>query len=285
MSQPISAFSRRICKAVVDALFPVQCVVCGHFFDTPASAQWHNPSLGTQADHIFNSSFARIARQLFSTYLCRGCVNDVVPVAAPICVTCGFIFNSRQGENRVCEDCISAPKRFRIARAPVVYDRALMSLIHSFKYRGKIQLANALGGLLFYAFQCWWDADGIDMVIPVPLYGRRLKQRGYNQAFLLIEGWRKMAAEFPMDISGLRFDHNSLARNRSTAPQTGLGRNERRTNMKNAFHIREADSIRGMRILLIDDVYTTGATVNECARELLDNGARFVDVLTVARAM
>jgi ComF family protein len=260
-------------------------VVCGRFFDAPTTAQRRNPSHGIQADHKFNSSFARVVKQLFNAYLCRGCVNDVVPVAAPICVTCGFMFKSRQGDNRICEDCISSPKRFRIARAPVVYDRALISLIHSFKYRGKIQLAKPLGGLLFYAIQHWWDADGIDMVIPVPLYGSRFKRRGYNQAFLLIEHLRKIAAEFTMDIAGLRFDNNSLARNRSTAPQTGLGRNERRANMNNAFHVREADSIRGMRILLVDDVYTTGATVNECARELLDNGAQFVDVLTVARAM
>jgi ComF family protein len=270
---------------VVDALFPVKCVVCGRFFDAPDTAQRHNPSRGIGAVHQFNHSLPQIVKQLFNAYLCRGCVNDVVAVAAPICVTCGFMFKSRQGENRICEDCISSPKRFRVARAPVVYDRALMSLIHSFKYRGKIQLANPLGGLLYHAFQRWWDADGIDMVIPVPLYGSRFKRRGYNQAFLLIEHWRKMAAELTMDIAGLRFDNNILARNRSTAPQTGLGRDERRTHMKNAFHVRQADSIRGMRILLVDDVYTTGATVNECARELLNNGARFVDVLTVARAI
>ena len=68
-------------------------------------------------------------------------------------------------------------------------------------------------------------------------------------------------------------------------PQTGLGRKERMTNMKNAFRVHDAECIRGKRILLVDDVYTTGATVNECARELLDNGAQHVDVLTVARAM
>ena len=204
MSPNVSAFSRRLCKSVVDAVFPVQCVVCGRFFDAPDTTQRRNHSHGIRADHIFNNSFAEIVKQLFNAYLCRGCVNDVVMVEAPICLTCGFMFKSRQGDSRICEDCISSPKRFRIARAPVVYDRALMSLIHSFKYRGMIQLAKPLGGLLYYAFQRCWDADGIDMVIPVPLHGSRFKRRGFNQAFLLIEHWRKMAAEFTMDNAGLR---------------------------------------------------------------------------------
>jgi ComF family protein len=269
----------------MDALFPVRCVVCTRFYDAPTTAQRRNPYHGIQSDQKFNSSFDRVVKQLFNMFLCRDCVNDVFPVEAPICISCGFIYKSRQGDNRLCEDCISSPKPFRMARAPVVYDRALMNLIHSFTYRNKTQLVKPLGGLLFYAFQRWWDADGIDMVIPVPLYGSRLKQRGYNQAFLLIEHWRKIAAQFSMDITGLQFNNNCLSRNRSTAPQTGLGRDERNTNMKNAFHIRDAESIRGKRILLVDDVYTTGATVNECARELLDSGARFVDVLTVARAV
>ena len=285
MSPYVSEFFERLKKVVVDALFPAQCAVCGSFLDAPAVAQRCNSPRGNRADQISNSSLAARVKELFNMYLCPGCVNDVAAVEAPICITCGFMFKNGHGKNRMCEDCLSSPKRFRIARASVIYDRALMSLMHSFKYHGKIQLANPFGALLLHAFQRWWDADAIDLVIPVPLHRRRLKRRGYNQALLLIAQWKKMSAEFSMDIAGIRIDNDSLVRNRSTAPQTGLGRDERKANLKNAFHVRQADNIGGMRILLIDDVYTTGTTVNECARELLENGAQFVDVLTVARTI
>jgi ComF family protein len=268
---------------VIDALFPFRCLVCGRFFDAPDIPRRQKQPHGIRAE--INIPFGAIIEQLFSSYLCAGCVQGIIPVAAPICVTCGSMFKSRVGEDRLCGDCITSLKRFRIARAPVVYDQALMSLIHSFKYNGKVQLAKPLGGLLLHTFQRYWDAEGIDVVIPVPLYGSRLKQRGFNQAVLLIQHWRKTALEFAIDVAGLQIERSILVRKRSTVPQTGLGRNQRMANMKNAFHVHEAERIRGRRILLVDDVYTTGATVNECARELLDKGAQHVDVLTVARAM
>jgi ComF family protein len=285
LNQIVSAFPQRLTKAILDAIFPAKCVVCGLFFDLPAEAHRRRFLYEFQDHNKSDGSFFRIIKQLFDRYLCPDCVNDVVPVGAPMCEVCGYMFKSKQGDNRLCEACISSPKCFRFARAPVVYDRAFMSLIHSFKYRSKIQLAKPLGGLLCYAFQRWWHKEDLDMVMPVPLHSSRFKRRGYNQAFLLIDAWKKIAAETMPDSIGLRFNERILVRNRSTVPQTGLGRSERMANMKNAFDALEPRIIRGRRILLIDDVYTTGATANECARELLNSGAQFVDVLTVARAM
>ena len=268
-----------------DALFPFQCLACGCFFDAPVTPRRQAQPHRMWVDHETNNPWGATIERLFNAYLCTECVKEFIPIEAPICVTCGIMFKSRVGQDHMCADCIKSKKQFRIARAPVVYDRALMNLIHSFKYAGKVQLAKPLAGLMLQTFQRYWVADVIDVVIPVPLYGSRLRQRGFNQAVLLIQHWKKAAMTLAVDVAGLRIEKSALVRNRSTVPQTGLGRQERMVNMKNAFGVHEAGSIRGKRILLVDDVYTTGATVNECARELLANGAQHVDVLTVARAM
>lgn len=160
-----------------------------------------------------------------------------------------------------------------------------MNLVLNLKYHGKIQLAKPLGGLLLVAFLQYWDAGDIDIVIPVPLFQKRFKQRGFNQAFVLIQNWEDLAEELNADITGLHIERQALVRNRPTATQTGLGRKERMDNIKNAFSVPESQKITGKRILLVDDVYTTGATVDECSRVLIKHGAAYVDVLTVARAM
>ena len=200
-------------------------------------------------------------------------------------MACGFLLKSKEADDRLCGDCITSPKKFRMARAPIVYDAASMNLILSLKYRGKIQLAKPLGGLLLAAFLEHWDAGDIDIVIPVPLFQKRFKQRGFNQAFVLIQYWKNLAGELNVDLSGLQIEREALVRNRPTATQTGLGRKERMDNIKNAFSVTESRKIAGKRVLLVDDVYTTGATVDECSRMLIKYDAACVDVLTVARAM
>jgi ComF family protein len=278
-------FIRRLSNTLLEALFPVKCLACGCFFDPPDVTPWQRLSRELQAGQAFDVQQHAIIALFFSRYLCAGCAQGIVPVEAPMCLSCGIMFKSRQGEDRTCEDCITAPGQFRIARAPVVYDQALMNLIHCFKYDGKIQLAKPLAGLMLTAFQRYWDVDSFDIVMPVPLYDDRMKQRGFNQAFVLIYHWEKIAAELELDFPKLQIEKSSLVRNRPTASQTGLGRTERMENMKNAFSVREPGNIREKRILLVDDVYTTGATVNECVRVLSETGAEYVDVLTVARAM
>jgi ComF family protein len=206
-------------------------------------------------------------------------------VKLPFCLACGFLFKSKEADDRLCGDCITSPKKFRVARAPVVYDEAFMNLVLNLKYHSKIQLAKPLGGLLLVAFLQYWDAGDIDIVIPVPLFQKRFKQRGFNQAFVLIQNWEDLAEELNVDLTGLHIERQALVRNRPTATQTGLGRKERMDNIKNAFSVPESHKITGKRILLVDDVYTTGATVDECSRELLKHGAACVDVLTLARAM
>jgi ComF family protein len=194
-------------------------------------------------------------------------------------------FISRRGTDHRCGECISEPKYFRIARAPLVYEKILTKVIHCFKYQGKVQLANPLAEIFLAAFRRFWAADSIDIILPVPLHPRRFRQRGFNQAYLLVRNWSKLAGQNSHDPAHLRVEPELLTRSVETAPQAALGRVKRSANVENAFSVADPDRVKDKRVLLVDDIYTTGATVNECARTLLVNGARWVDVLTLARAV
>jgi ComF family protein len=130
-----------------------------------------------------------------------------------------------------------------------------------------------------------WKLNEIDLIIPVPLHRKRLRQRGFNQAYLLVSNWGRITGKMNLRSADVAIEKKMLFRRRHTAPQTGLGRAERKHNIKKAFGITEPAKINNKRLLLVDDVYTTGATVNECAEVLLKNGAERVDVLTLARAV
>lgn len=195
------------------------------------------------------------------------------------------MFAACSGEDHTCGECLQRPKRFRMARAFGVYDEALLDAIHRFKYRGKIQLARPLGTLLAAALLMHWRDDPPDLVVPVPLHPRRLRERGFNQALLLSRGWFRGGRSLRSQLPPMALERDILQRKRWTAPQTGLGRKARLNNIRNAFTVAGRDRIAGKKILLIDDVYTTGATVNECARVLRKAGAARVDALTLARTL
>lgn len=152
-----------------------------------------------------------------------------------------------------------------------------MEAMHLFKYAKKASLSKPLGLLTRETFFRFWDNDSVDLVVPVPLHVKRLRERGFNQAHLLIRRWAKE--------EGISFDGLALFRSRWTEPQTTLSRAERQKNIKGAFSVVSPQNIKGKRILLVDDVYTTGSTVNECAKVLAKADAEFVDVLTLARAV
>jgi ComF family protein len=172
-----------------------------------------------------------------------------------------------------------------LARASLVYEKNATEVIHCFKYKAKIQLAESLSELLLTTFRLFWEKDSVDVIVPVPLHPKRLRQRGFNQSYLLVRYWKMLAASTSLDPCNFEIERDVLVRKRPTAPQTALGRERRAANIKNAFDIRGREIIKNKRVLLVDDVYTTGATVNECARLLLKYGAEHVDVLTLARAV
>jgi len=268
----------RAVRAIKDTVFPPRCFSCNSFF-------YHTLSIhtrGVQGKHcVAHFHFA----ELMPSFLCSTCLNDFSPIEPPICSMCGKMFKTREGDDHECEDCITSPKHFTIARAAGIYDQSLMDLIHQFKYKGKTQLAKPLGKLLFAALFHIWNNKNIDVIVPVPLHKKRFRKRGFNQAYLLIKDWEKINETIEVGLLSAKIDRNVLIREKHTKPQTGLKRKERLKNIRNAFVVENTERVKGKRVLIVDDVYTTGATTNECARVLLKHGAQSADVLTLARAV
>lgn len=254
---------QRLPKAFLHAIFPPKCLICSAYYDS------QQDSTGSDASYPISD--------LTTLYFCGSCRKDLTPIASPFCSRCGLPFVSREGESHTCSECLLEKRYFRKARAFGVYDGSLMEAIHLFKYRKKSLLSRPLSTLARETFFQFWDVGGIDLLVSVPLHVKRLRERGFNQAHLLIRRWARQ--------DGIVLEGLTLIRSRWTEPQTTLSRTERRKNIKGAFSLRHPEKIKGRKVLLVDDVYTTGATVNECARVLMKAGAEFVDVLTLARAV
>ncbi len=275
----------KIYRILSRAVFPPKCLVCRNFFDVPEPGNGADAGAAAGGGQGRLMSLQRQIERLMPPWLCSACIRGLTVVESPICSCCGLPFKSRGGTDHLCGDCIRAPKKFGIARAPLVYERILTEVIHGFKYKGKIQLADSLAELLLTAFRLFWDPAQIDVIIPVPLHIKRLRKRGFNQSYLLIRNWNTLAGSYFSSPPGFRIERNVLARIVATEPQAALGRSQRATNLKNAFELKGRDAIKDKRILLIDDIYTTGSTVQECTEVLLNRGARQVDILTLARAV
>lgn len=165
---------------------------------------------------------------------------------------------------------------FTAARAMGVYDAALLDAIHLFKYNGKVTIGRELGNMMADYDYRSFDIGDYALLVPVPLHPRRLRKRGFNQALILA---RQIARRFSLPL-----DFTTLQRKVDTGPQVALGKSERGTNVRGAFEAVRSDTLEDRKVLLVDDVYTTGSTVGECAGALLAGGAGEVAVLTVARA-
>jgi len=267
----------RFTHILKSAFFPNRCMVCGCLFYLPCN----RPACSeVRVPNDLHGAFLDLTAQ----FVCHSCKPRFTPVESPVCEMCGIMFQSREGEDHLCGECRKIPKKYTSARAAVVYDDFLRTAILDFKYRGKIGLAKPLENILFAAFVHYSYENKIDLVIPVPLYIKRFRQRGFNQSFLLIYNWMEKALNSDQ-LDSFQVCNHALERFRQTKPQAGLDRRERRSNLKNAFTLRNPCAVVGKNILLVDDVYTTGSTVNECAGVLLKEGAKRVDVLTLARAM
>ena len=227
---------------------------------------------------------AALFEKMMAPFLCGICLTGFMALESPVCPLCGIMFAGRQGQDHVCGDCLVSPRRFGMVRSTGFFEQSLMEAVHCLKYSGKIQLAQPLGMLLFVTFIRNWEKEPIDRVIPVPLHIKRMRMRGFNQTFLMVRHWPSLARAMKVERPVFNLDTHTLFRKRWTEPQTGLARTKRLKNIKNAFDINDPVNIAGQRILLVDDVFTTGATVDACAKVLLNGGAERVDVLTLARA-
>lgn len=208
---------------------------------------------------------------------CPSCEAGLHFIRSPLCPRCGMPFAAAAGEDRLCGDCLSTPRPYALARAVGLYEGTLLEAIQRFKYRGQVGLGRILGSLMADGIRGMWEMGAFSLIIPVPLHRKRLRERGFNQSVILARA-----------ISGrcaLPLDFLSLDRALFTKPQVGLGREERTANVRGAFTVRRPERVKGERILLVDDVYTTGSTLSECSRMLLDAGADSVAVFTLARAV
>ena len=207
--------------------------------------------------------------------VCRDCLRDPAPLDAEFfCVSCRTPFQNRfpLDDKGRCALCRSGVRGFDAAYSFGFYDGVLRQLIHLYKYRKVRTLADPLGDLLLRALP---RDEAFDLVVPVPLHWRKRWQRGFNQAGLLAQ---RVASHTGIPASRL------LRRSRSTASQAGLSNTNRRRNVATAFACSRPDRARGRKILLIDDVMTTGSTAAACALALKRAGATRVVLLTVSRA-
>lgn len=211
-------------------------------------------------------------------FFCSSCWNDFAPLYGAVCPRCGRPFESPEAlsssPGHECGACRLNPPLFDQALSIGYFEGPLREAIHQFKYRPCRSLGRPLGE---------WMAEkvrllaGIDVVMPVPLHAKRLRQRGFNQALLLAH---RMSETHHIPLS-----HDNLFRSRQTKPQVGLTGEERIRNVAGAFALRRPAEIAARKIVLVDDVFTTGATMNECALVLKDAGAAQVIACTLARAV
>jgi ComF family protein len=195
---------------------------------------------------------------------CRECWLRLERLEAPFCPRCGEPVPAIEG---LCGFCRKGEHSFDFARSALLFSGALREIIHHLKYADRVSLAGPLGDILKNCLD--HEPFTGNLIVPVPLHRRRERQRGFNQAELI-------AARL-----GRRLTTQLLRRRKNTPSQTGLSRSERKRNLAGAFEVR--GDVGGTVIIIVDDVYTTGSTMNEIARTLKRAGAERVEVLTVAR--
>jgi len=222
-------------RHLLNLLFPPRCIVCRHL----------------------------------GTWLCVDCVSRLPFIAGPVCRRCG----TPLPQGTLCARCRHAPPRMERIHSILLFEGPVRTAVHRLKYRDGRALAEPLGALM----ADWWDRHPleVDLIVPVPLHPRRLRQRGYNQAALLARQLGRHA--------GLPVQEKALSRVRATPPQMRLSAEARRQNVRGAFRCTDEEEIAGRRVLLVDDVCTTGATLEACANALQTAGAAGVLALTLAR--
>ncbi|MBY0407527.1 MAG: ComF family protein [Rickettsiales bacterium] len=205
--------------------------------------------------------------------LCGECWGKIRFISPPYCAVCGLAFDFAATDGALCGECLNAPPPFTRARAVFRYDEHSRALVTQLKYADQTHMARGFGAWLTTAGNELIHSS--DMIVPVPLYYWRFVGRRYNQAALLAYALSGQCG-LPVLPDGLR-------RVRPTLPQASLSRKERLSNVKNAFAVRKPQAVAGKRVLLVDDVQTTSATISECTRALLRGGAANVQVLTLSR--
>ena len=241
---------REAVRALLDFVLPPRCLIC---------------SLSTSGASL--------------PWVCQSCLGAVQYITPPTCAQCGQpLAAPAEGiatTTHRCGVCLLTPPPYDRARAVGLYEGVLRDLIHAMKYQRVYGLVRPLGDLLRQHFSAHWGESLPEALVPVPLHRSRLRSREFDQALALARHVSQSVA-IPLwaDV---------LIRHRPTLSQVGLSATERRRNIRGAFTVQKPQCCADKALLLIDDVYTTGATVQECARLLRQAGAARVDVYTLAR--
>jgi ComF family protein len=241
----IALYKSELFQGIISLLYPVTCTICGK-----------NLRAGK--------------------YLCELCETKALRIVAPFCDRCSEPFEGSIDSAFTCANCAHRTIYFDAAVAAYRSRGIVREIIHEFKYARQMHLRHLVAQWLSAAL----DDDRVrgvsfDLIVPVPLHPARQRERGFNQASLLAES---LSTEVSLPSRPV------LERIRYTTTQTALDRAERMENLHNAFRLRKKADVRGLRVLLIDDVLTTGSTLSECARVLRRAGAISVHAATAARA-
>ena len=232
-------------NAVIDFVYPPRCSLCGRYCVDQEG-------------------------------ICPDCLSQIHYIGRPLCIRCGKPFSHEMITDHFCGECLTRKRHFTRARAVGLYTGIFRKALHRFKYQWKHCLATPLGTLMARRMESFFSDGTYHCMVPVPLHPRRLRKRGFNQALVL--------ARVLSRIYHIPLDRDNLVRTRWTQSQVGLSERERKDNVKGAFAVLESARITQRTILLLDDIYTSGSTVDECSKVLITAGARQVDVLTLARA-
>jgi len=243
---------KRVAGAFVSLFFPADCRICAQFLEP-----------------------------LNRTFICEDCWNKVKWLRPPYCSKCSKPLSlpeiSQGLPSLVCLECQKNHPHFKKVFVPTLYEGVIREAIHLLKYEGKVGVLRGIKRVMeIYFTHNHLLFSRFDLVVPVPLHRRRLRERGFNQAELLA---RIIARYF-----NLKLVKDNLKKIRSTRSQTELNKEERRKNVKGAFKVKDKIPFRDKAVLLVDDVYTTGATVGEIAKVLKRAGAKEIYVFTLARA-
>ncbi len=214
--------------------------------------------------------------------ICEDCFKTIELIERPYCIKCGkplipSVF-FKQNREILCLDCKRKKYSFEFSRSTGIYDKVLKKCIHLFKYYGEKKLAKPLGKLMVdYLVKNDEFKKRIDLIIPVPLHKNDLRKRGFNQSILL---GRVVGNYFSISIG-----EKVLIKKKLTPFQANLSKKEREKNILRAFLVEKPKEIKGKNVLILDDVFTTGATVEECTKELMKARAKNIFVLTLARTV
>jgi competence protein ComFC len=237
-----------VAKNIVNLVYPLRCAACSISMDP-----------------------------LNELGVCESCIGGIRPNPKPHCASCGRPLQ-KVLRGKICSEC--RQKKFSFARAysACLYEGPLKEIIHVLKYKSRVSLSVLLSDIMIsFVKENDMILRDIELITFVPIDGRRLRQRSFNQSGIFA---LNLSKKYGMPLSEI------LEKSRSTKPQNELSRDERLVNLTGAFRIRKGEgAIAGLNILLVDDVMTTGATLDECSKTLLNAGAASVRCLTLARGL